>query len=147
MYINPQQGIVPNELLKQWHDAKLSLDKAKAQFNKINKDLQKETDGIFQHVLQQAGKEYGQSTLAIGDFKVTGGIKEVSTWDQKGLLAIAKTLSPEQYQAVFNMKLDVPKSKFNQLNDADLRTRLEAARTVEFKPMTPKIEPLPQEAE
>lgn len=91
--------------------------------------------------LKEAGKEHGQVTLKpVPGFRITAKIDRKISWENSILMDATKSMSKEQFDEFFELKLSVPEKKYEQLQAqarvsdklAGVLDVVDAARTVEL---------------
>jgi hypothetical protein len=74
-------------------------------------------------------------------FRITCDEKKEVTWQSDRLLALAMSMPLDEALSIFKIEVSVPERTYQNL-PADLRARIDNARTVEIKPPSFNIEPL-----
>ena len=82
--------------------------------------------------LAQQGKDFGQTSMTNGDFKITVDFKKRVVWDEATLLRVLGAMDDETARHLATVKYSVAEAKFQNATP-DIKAALSEARTVELQ--------------
>tara|TARA_R110000796_G_scaffold40391_1_gene99903 strand:+ start:10189 stop:10620 length:432 start_codon:yes stop_codon:yes gene_type:complete len=122
----------PNDLTSLFEKRdglKSQIDDLQQQLKIVNNSLKDMFHDTAQMQLAQQGKDFGQTTINSGDFKVTVDFKKRVEWDEEKLLAVLNNMDEDTARHLANVKYSVSEAKFQNATP-DIRARLSESRTV-----------------
>ena len=119
-------------LFDKREDLKSKIDDLQKEFKIVNNSLKDMFHETAQMQLAQQGKDFGQTTMNDGDFKVTVDFKKRVVWDETVLLRVLNSLDPDTAKHLATVKYSVAEAKFQNATP-DLKAALSEARTVELQ--------------
>ena len=125
----------PNDLTALFNkreDLKTQIDNLQKELKIVNKSLQGQFEETAKMQLSQQGKDFGQTTMNSGDFKVTVDFRKKVVWDEAVLLRVLNSLDEDTARHLATVKYSVAEAKF-QNSTPDIKAALSEARTVELQ--------------
>ena len=125
----------PNDLTALFNkreDLKTQIDNLQKELKIVNKSLQDQFEETAKMQLSQQGKDFGQTTMNNGDFKVTVDFRKKVVWDEAVLLRVLNSLDEDTARHLATVKYSVAEAKF-QNSTPDIKAALSEARTVELQ--------------
>ena len=125
----------PNDLTALFNkreDLKTQIDNLQKELKIVNKSLQGQFEETAKMQLSQQGKDFGQTTMNNGDFKVTVDFRKKVVWDEAVLLRVLNSLDEDTARHLATVKYSVAEAKF-QNSTPDIKAALSEARTVELQ--------------
>ena len=125
----------PNDLTALFNkreDLKTQIDNLQKELKIVNKSLQDQFEETAKMQLSQQGKDFGQTTMNNGDFKVTVDFRKKVVWDEAVLLRVLNSLDEDTARHLATVKYSVAEAKF-QNPTPDIKAALSEARTVELQ--------------
>ena len=124
----------PNDLTALFNkreDLKTQIDNLQKELKIVNKSLQDQFEETAKMQLSQQGKDFGQTTMNNGDFKVTVDFRKKVVWDEAVLLRVLNSLDEDTARHLATVKYSVAEAKFQNATP-DIKAALSEARTVEL---------------
>ena len=125
----------PNDLTALFNkreDLKTQIDNLQKELKIVNKSLQDQFEETAKMQLSQQGKDFGQTTMNNGDFKVTVDFRKKVVWDEAVLLRVLNSLDEDTARHLATVKYSVAEAKFQNATP-DIKAALSEARTVELQ--------------
>ena len=125
----------PNDLTALFNkreDLKTQIDNLQKELKIVNKSLQGQFEETAKMQLSQQGKDFGQTTMNSGDFKVTVDFRKKVVWDEAVLLRVLNSLDEDTARHLATVKYSVAEAKFQNATP-DIKAALSEARTVELQ--------------
>ena len=125
----------PNDLTALFNkreDLKTQIDNLQKELKIVNKSLQDQFEETAKMQLSQQGKDFGQTTMNSGDFKVTVDFRKKVVWDEAVLLRVLNSLDEDTARHLATVKYSVAEAKFQNATP-DIKAALSEARTVELQ--------------
>ena len=125
----------PNDLTALFNkreDLKAQIDNLQKELKIVNKSLQDQFEETAKMQLSQQGKDFGQTTMNNGDFKVTVDFRKKVVWDEAVLLRVLNSLDEDTARHLATVKYSVAEAKFQNATP-DIKAALSEARTVELQ--------------
>jgi len=125
----------PNDLTALFNkreDLKTKIDNLQKELKIVNKSLQDQFEETAKMQLSQQGKDFGQTTMNNGDFKVTVDFRKKVVWDEAVLLRVLNSLDEDTARHLATVKYSVAEAKFQNATP-DIKAALSEARTVELQ--------------
>jgi hypothetical protein len=125
----------PNDLTALFNkreDLKTQIDNLQKELKIVNKSLQDQFEETAKMQLGQQGKDFGQTTMNNGDFKVTVDFRKKVVWDEAVLLRVLNSLDEDTARHLATVKYSVAEAKFQNATP-DIKAALSEARTVELQ--------------
>ena len=125
----------PNDLTALFNkreDLKTQIDNLQKELKIVNKSLQDQCEETAKMQLGQQGKDFGQTTMNNGDFKVTVDFRKKVVWDEAVLLRVLNSLDEDTARHLATVKYSVAEAKFQNATP-DIKAALSEARTVELQ--------------
>ena len=119
-------------LFEKREDLKSQINDLQKSLKIVNKTLQNQFEETAQMQLAQQGKDFGQTTMNDGDFKVTVDFKKRVVWDEAILLRVLGAMDDETARHLATVKYSVAEAKFQNATP-DIKAALSEARTVELQ--------------
>lgn len=132
---------IPNDLsaLKtKRDDIKSKIDDLQYELKVINNSLKDMFEDTAKMQLSQQGKDFGQTTMDTGDFKVSLDFRKRVDWDQDSLVNILNNMDEDTARHYVSVKYTIPEAKF-QNAPPEIRGALSEARTVVLQGVTVDI--------
>ena len=126
---------LPNDLTALFdkrEDLKSKISDLQKELKIVNKSLQDQFEETARMQLAQQGKDFGQTSMTNGDFKVTVDFKKRVVWDEATLLRVLGAMDDETARHLATVKYSVAEAKFQNATP-DIKAALSAARTVELE--------------
>ena len=123
---------IPNDLsaLKtKRDDIKSKIDDLQYELKIINNSLKDMFEDTAKMQLSQQGKDFGQTTMDTGDFKVSLDFRKRVDWDQDSLVNILNNMDEDTARHYVSVKYTIPEGKF-QNAPPEIRVALQEERTV-----------------
>ena len=125
---------LPNDLTALFdkrEDLKSKISELQKELKIVNKSLQDQFEETARMQLAQQGKDFGQTSMTNGDFKVTVDFKKRVVWDEATLLRVLGAMDDETARHLATVKYSVAEAKFQNATP-DIKAALSEARTVEL---------------
>ena len=125
---------LPNDLTALFdkrEDLKSKISDLQKELKIVNKSLQDQFEETARMQLAQQGKDFGQTSMTNGDFKVTVDFKKRVVWDESTLLRVLGAMDDETARHLATVKYSVAEAKFQNATP-DIKAALSEARTVEL---------------
>ena len=125
----------PNDLTALFNkreDLKTQIDNLQKELKIVNKSLQDQFEETAKMQLSQQGKDFGQTTMNNGDFKVTVDFRKKVVWDEAVLLRVLNSLDEDTARHLATVKYSVAEAKFQNATP-DIKAALSEARAVELQ--------------
>lgn len=125
---------LPNDLTALFdkrEDLKSKISDLQKELKIVNKSLQDQFEETARMQLAQQGKDFGQTSMTNGDFKVTVDFKKRVVWDEATLLRVLGAMDDETARHLATVKYSVAEAKFQNATP-DIKAALSEARTVEL---------------
>ena len=125
---------LPNDLTALFdkrEDLKSKISDLQKELKIVNKSLQDQFEETARMQLAQQGKDFGQTSMTNGDFKVTVDFKKRVVWDEATLLRVLGAMDDETARHLATVKYSVAEAKFQNATP-DIKPALSEARTVEL---------------
>ena len=119
-------------LFDKREDLKSKIDDLQKELKIVNNSLKDQFKDAAQMQLAQQGKDFGQTSMNSGDFKVTVDFRKKVLWDETILLRVLNSLDEDTARHLATVKYSVPEAKFQNATP-DLKAALSEARTVELQ--------------
>ena len=119
-------------LFDKREDLKSKIDDLQKEMKIVNNSLKDQFKDTAQMQLAQQGKDFGQTSMNSGDFKVTVDFRKKVLWDETILLRVLNSLDEDTARHLATVKYSVPEAKFQNATP-DLKAALSEARTVELQ--------------
>ena len=119
-------------LFDKREDLKSKIDDLQKELKIVNNSLKDQFKDTAQMQLAQQGKDFGQTSMNSGDFKVTVDFRKKVLWDETILLRVLNSLDEDTARHLATVKYSVPEAKFQNATP-DLKAALSEARTVELQ--------------
>ena len=132
---------IPNDLsaLKtKRDDIKSKIDDLQYELKIINNSLKDMFEDTAKMQLSQQGKDFGQTTMDTGDFKVSLDFRKRVDWDQDSLVNILNNMDEDTARHYVSVKYTIPEAKF-QNAPPEIKASLSEARTVSLQGVTVDI--------
>ena len=126
---------LPNDLTALFdkrEDLKSKISDLQKELKIVNKSLQDQFEETAKMQLAQQGKDFGQTSMTNGDFKVTVDFKKRVVWDEATLLRVLGAMDDETARHLATVKYSVAEAKFQNATP-DIKAALSEARTVELQ--------------
>ena len=126
---------LPNDLTALFdkrEDLKSKISDLQKELKIVNKSLQDQFEETARMQLAQQGKDFGQTSMTSGDFKVTVDFKKRVVWDEATLLRVLGAMDDETARHLATVKYSVAEAKFQNATP-DIKAALSEARTVELQ--------------
>lgn len=126
---------LPNDLTALFdkrEDLKSKISDLQKELKIVNKSLQDQFEETARMQLAQQGKDFGQTSMTNGDFKVTVDFKKRVVWDEATLLRVLGAMDDETARHLATVKYSVAEAKFQNATP-DIKAALSEARTVELQ--------------
>jgi len=120
------------DLFNRREDLKSQIDNLQKQLKIVNKSLQDQFQQTAEMQLAQQGKDFGQTTMNSGEFKITVDFRKKVSWDEATLLRVLNSLDTDTAKHLATVKYTVAEAKFQNATP-DLKAALSEARTVELQ--------------
>ena len=125
---------LPNDLTALFdkrEDLKSKISDLQKELKIVNKSLQDQFEETARMQLAQQGKDFGQTSMTNGDFKITVDFKKRVVWDEATLLRVLGAMDDETARHLATVKYSVAEAKFQNATP-DIKAALSEARTVEL---------------
>ena len=125
---------LPNDLTALFdkrEDLKSKISDLQKELKIVNKSLQDQFEETARMQLAQQGKDFGQTSMTNGDFKVTVDFKKRVVWDEATLLRVLGAMDDQTARHLATVKYSVAEAKFQNATP-DIKAALSEARTVEL---------------
>tara|TARA_R100000458_G_C8238035_1_gene217829 strand:- start:327 stop:758 length:432 start_codon:yes stop_codon:yes gene_type:complete len=119
-------------LFDKREDLKSQIDDLQKELKIVNNSLKDQFKDTAQMQLAQQGKDFGQTSMNSGDFKVTVDFRKKVLWDETILLRVLNSLDEDTARHLATVKYSVSEAKFQNATP-DLKAALSEARTVELQ--------------
>ena len=119
-------------LFDKREDLKSKIDDLQKEMKIVNNSLKDQFKDTAQMQLAQEGKDFGQTSMNSGDFKVTVDFRKKVLWDETILLRVLNSLDEDTARHLATVKYSVSEAKFQNATP-DLKAALSEARTVELQ--------------
>jgi len=119
-------------LFDKREDLKSKIDDLQKELKIVNNSLKDQFKDTAQMQLAQEGKDFGQTTMNNGDFKITVDFRKKVLWDETVLLRVLNSLDTDTAKHLATVKYSVAEAKFQNATP-DLKAELSEARTVELQ--------------
>jgi|TARA_R100000479_G_scaffold171620_1_gene115351 hypothetical protein len=119
-------------LFDKREDLKSKIDDLQKELKIVNNSLKDQFKDTAQMQLAQQGKDFGQTSMNSGDFKVTVDFRKKVLWDETILLRVLNSLDEDTARHLATVKYSVSEAKFQNATP-DLKAALSEARTVELQ--------------
>jgi|TARA_R100000482_G_scaffold43200_1_gene15054 hypothetical protein len=119
-------------LFNKREDLKSQIDDLQKELKIVNNSLKDQFKDTAQMQLAQQGKDFGQTSMNSGDFKVTVDFRKKVLWDETILLRVLNSLDEDTARHLATVKYSVSEAKFQNATP-DLKAALSEARTVELQ--------------
>mgnify|MGYP003111164840 FL=1 len=119
-------------LFNKREDLKSKIDDLQKELKIVNNSLKDQFKDTAQMQLAQQGKDFGQTSMNSGDFKVTVDFRKKVLWDETILLRVLNSLDEDTARHLATVKYSVSEAKFQNATP-DLKAALSEARTVELQ--------------
>jgi len=119
-------------LFDKREDLKSKIDDLQKEMKIVNNSLKDQFKDTAQMQLAQQGKDFGQTSMNSGDFKVTVDFRKKVLWDETILLRVLNSLDEDTARHLATVKYSVSEAKFQNATP-DLKAALSEARTVELQ--------------
>ena len=126
---------LPNDLTALFdkrEDLKSKISDLQKELKIVNKSLQDQFEETARMQLAQQGKDFGQTSMTNGDFKVTVDFKKRVVWDEATLLRGLGAMDDQTARHLATVKYSVAEAKFQNATP-DIKAALSEARTVELQ--------------
>ena len=126
---------LPNDLTALFdkrEDLKSKISDLQKELKIVNKSLQDQFEETARMQLAQQGKDFGQTSMTNGDFKITVDFKKRIVWDEATLLRVLGAMDDETARHLATVKYSVAEAKFQNATP-DIKAALSEARTVELQ--------------
>ena len=126
---------LPNDLTALFdkrEDLKSKINDLQKELKIVNKSLQDQFEETARMQLAQQGKDFGQTSMTNGDFKITVDFKKRVVWDEATLLRVLGAMDDETARHLATVKYSVAEAKFQNATP-DIKAALSEARTVELQ--------------
>ena len=126
---------LPNDLTALFdkrEDLKSKISDLQKELKIVNKSLQDQFEETARMQLAQQGKDFGQTSMTNGDFKITVDFKKRVVWDEATLLRVLGAMDDETARHLATVKYSVAEAKFQNVTP-DIKAALSEARTVELQ--------------
>tara|TARA_R100001510_G_scaffold21093_2_gene18444 strand:- start:1390 stop:1821 length:432 start_codon:yes stop_codon:yes gene_type:complete len=126
---------LPNDLTALFdkrEDLKSKISDLQKELKIVNKSLQDQFEETAKMQLSQQGKDFGQTSMTSGEFKVTVDFKKRVVWDEATLLRVLGAMDDETARHLATVKYSVAEAKFQNATP-DIKAALSEARTVELQ--------------
>lgn len=126
---------LPNDLTALFdkrEDLKSKISDLQKELKIVNKSLQDQFEETARMQLAQQGKDFGQTSMTNGDFKVTVDFKKRVVWDEATLLRVLGAMDDQTARHLATVKYSVAEAKFQNATP-DIKAALSEARTVELQ--------------
>tara|TARA_R100000353_G_scaffold130295_1_gene92487 strand:- start:78 stop:509 length:432 start_codon:yes stop_codon:yes gene_type:complete len=126
---------LPNDLTALFdkrEDLKSKISDLQKELKIVNKSLQDQFEETARMQLAQQGKDFGQTSMTSGEFKVTVDFKKRVVWDEATLLRVLGAMDDETARHLATVKYSVAEAKFQNATP-DIKAALSEARTVELQ--------------
>ena len=126
---------LPNDLTALFdkrEDLKSKISDLQKELKIVNKSLQDQFEETAKMQLAQQGKDFGQTSMTNGDFKITVDFKKRVVWDEATLLRVLGAMDDETARHLATVKYSVAEAKFQNATP-DIKAALSEARTVELQ--------------
>tara|TARA_R100001230_G_scaffold24294_1_gene16039 strand:+ start:213 stop:644 length:432 start_codon:yes stop_codon:yes gene_type:complete len=126
---------LPNDLTALFdkrEDLKSKISDLQKELKIVNKSLQDQFEETAKMQLAQQGKDFGQTSMTSGEFKVTVDFKKRVVWDEATLLRVLGAMDDETARHLATVKYSVAEAKFQNATP-DIKAALSEARTVELQ--------------
>ena len=126
---------LPNDLTALFdkrEDLKSKISDLQKELKIVNKSLQDQFEETARMQLAQQGKDFGQTSMPNGDFKITVDFKKRVVWDEATLLRVLGAMDDETARHLATVKYSVAEAKFQNATP-DIKAALSEARTVELQ--------------
>ena len=125
---------LPNDLTALFdkrEDLKSKISDLQKELKIVNKSLQDQFEETARMQLAQQGKDFGQTSMTNGDFKITVDFKKRVVWDEATLLRVLGAMDDQTARHLATVKYSVAEAKFQNATP-DIKAALSEARTVEL---------------
>jgi hypothetical protein len=123
-------GLTDTQLYELVDEGRALWAEAKAAMAAVEAEVSRRQESTAADVFRAARKEYGSATYTDAEGrKFKAEARREVKWDSDKLQEIASSMPWSEVSAVFDIKFSVPERVYNTMNDLQLRTRLDAART------------------
>tara|TARA_R100000084_G_scaffold76584_1_gene34689 strand:- start:156 stop:587 length:432 start_codon:yes stop_codon:yes gene_type:complete len=119
-------------LFNKREDLKSQIDDLQKELKIVNNSLKDQFKDAAQMQLAQQSKDFGQTSMNSGDFKVTVDFRKKVLWDETILLRVLNSLDEDTARHLATVKYSVSEAKFQNATP-DLKAALSEARTVELQ--------------
>ena len=119
-------------LFNKREDLKSKIDDLQKELKIVNNSLKDQFKDAAQMQLAQQSKDFGQTSMNSGDFKVTVDFRKKVLWDETILLRVLNSLDEDTARHLATVKYSVSEAKFQNATP-DLKAALSEARTVELQ--------------
>ena len=126
---------LPNDLTALFdkrEDLKSKISDLQKELKIVNKSLQDQFEETARMQLAQQGKDFGQTSMTNGDFKITVDFKKRVVWDEATLLRVLGAMDDQTARHLATVKYSVAEAKFQNATP-DIKAALSEARTVELQ--------------
>tara|TARA_R100001079_G_scaffold107649_1_gene77000 strand:- start:91 stop:522 length:432 start_codon:yes stop_codon:yes gene_type:complete len=126
---------LPNDLTALFdkrEDLKSKISDLQKELKIVNKSLQDQFEETARMQLAKQGKDFGQTSMTNGDFKITVDFKKRVVWDEATLLRVLGAMDDETARHLATVKYSVAEAKFQNATP-DIKAALSEARTVELQ--------------
>lgn len=119
-------------LFEKREDLKSKIDDLQKELKIVSNSLKDQFEETAKMQLAQDGKDFGQTTMNNGDFKITVDFRKKVLWDETILLRVLNSLDEDTARHLATVKYTVAEAKFQNATP-DLKAALSEARTVELQ--------------
>ena len=125
-------------LFDKREDLKSQIDDLQKELKIVNNSLKDQFEETAKMQLAQQGKDFGQTSMNSGDFKVTVDFRKKVLWDETVLLRVLNSLDEDTAKHFATVKYSIAEAKF-QNAPPEIRASLSEARTVSLQGVTVDI--------
>jgi hypothetical protein len=130
------EGVSDAELYETIEQGRQLLAEGKQHMADLEAEVSRRQENTAADIFRTAKKDHGSVSFVDNDgnkFKVE--VKREVKWDSDKLQAIASGMSWGEVERTFDIKFNVPERIYNTMNDIELRTKLDTARTTKTSDM------------
>tara|TARA_R100001510_G_C7650030_1_gene207514 strand:- start:1244 stop:1675 length:432 start_codon:yes stop_codon:yes gene_type:complete len=131
----------PNDLsavFEKREDIKSKIDDLQKELKIVNNSIKEQFNDTAIMQLAQEGKDFGQTSISVGDFKVTLDFRKKVLWDETILLRVLNSLDEDTAKHLATVKYSVAEAKFQNATP-EIKAYLSEARTVSLQGVTVDI--------
>ena len=131
----------PNDLsavFEKREDIKSKIDDLQKELKIVNNSIKEQFNDTAIMQLAQEGKDFGQTSISVGDFKVTLDFRKKVLWDETILLRVLNSLDEDTAKHLATVKYSVAEAKFQNATP-EIKAYLAEARTVSLQGVTVDI--------